>query len=102
MVSEIIFTKHAQQDFDSIIDFLSFNWTEQITFRFIFHLENALNRIQRSPEGFPFLDEKRSIRKCCLRPHYGIIYMVQNHRIITLSIFDFRQDPEKLNTIAEL
>src|SRR6188474_622952 len=96
MVFEIVFTERAQRDFDSIITYLSEHWTDEIILRFIFHLENAISRIRKYPDGFPFYDEVRSIRKCSLRPHYGIFYLVEEHRVSILTIFDFRQDPKKL------
>ena len=90
----IVYTDNAENDLDS-----AFGWYESqrkgLGFDFLDSVEVSLLIIQQNPELYRII--YKNFRRSILRRFpFSIFYTIENDEIIIHSIFDNRQDPEKL------
>ena len=59
---------------------------------FLLHVDAALRSVQRYPLQYPVI--YRNARRCLVRRFpYGIIYVVEEKRIVVVAIFHAKRDP---------
>jgi plasmid stabilization system protein ParE len=88
---EIIFLRGAETDLQQIYEHLGYEQGET----FFLVLDHALKDLRQFPQiGRSYLRRYRRY----LLPKYphAIIYVAESNRIVIHSIFDLRQDPQKL------
>jgi plasmid stabilization system protein ParE len=86
-------------DLDNILGYLAYKWGQSVVDDFIQLLEKKLESISKNPGIYQFVDEVKRRQKCNLTKH-NIIYFIEfDDSIKVLTIFDTRQDPEKLSFI---
>src|SRR5215813_1111001 len=101
MVFKVTLSIRANVDVEKILLYLFENWNEKIIDDFMTELAAALTTIEKSPYNFPKVDFESEILKFQLKSYYVIFYHLEENEITILSIFDQRQDPEKLKAILE-
>lgn len=99
MAKKVILTPIAVDDFDNVIDYLTHKWGLTVTNNFIERFEKIVMLLCESPEMFPFFDKSKHLQKCIVTKHNILYFMETNEEIKILTIFDTRQDPEKLSAI---
>lgn len=98
MAKEVILTPIAVDDFEKVNDYLSQNWGIRVTNNFIERFEKIIDLLAESPEIFPFFDRRKQIQRCVVTKH-NILYFIDHSDIVkVITVFDTRQDPEKLET----
>jgi plasmid stabilization system protein ParE len=99
MAKEVVLTPTAQRNFLSIIDYLTANWGINVTNNFIDRFEKILILLAEDPGMFQFTDKIKKIQKCIVTKH-NILYFKETPRVVRIiTIFDTRQDPQKLTHI---
>ncbi|MGJ3235986.1 type II toxin-antitoxin system RelE/ParE family toxin [Marivirga sp.] len=90
---EIYVTPRAEKDFDSIVEYLKLEWGENTVKEFIHKVDEILKLVK----SFPSIGqaEINDIRGLQLTPQTRMLYRIREQKIIILSFFDVRQDPEK-------
>lgn len=59
---------------------------------FLLNVDAALRSLQRNPSQYPLVH--REIRRCLVRRFpYGILYVVEDKRIVVLAVFHAKRDP---------
>ena len=101
MAKPIVLTPIAERDLDSITEYLLNNWSTVVTETFLLRFKQVCTYISASPDIYPLIYKKQGIRKCILSKHNTIYFREHIHKIDILTIFDTRQDPDKLNIIIE-
>jgi plasmid stabilization system protein ParE len=96
---KISWSKEANQNLDSIIEYLEFNWTKKQTTNFFEKLEKRLVLISKNPQSFPALEFNKSVRKSVLTTQTSIFYEIKNEEVVILFLFDNRQNPDTLKII---
>lgn len=90
---QVFVTPKAEKNFDMIVDYLTREWGKQTAQQFIQKTDDILSILK----NYPLLGqvEKDSIRGLHLSKQTRILYRIHNNKIIILSFFDVRQDPDK-------
>jgi plasmid stabilization system protein ParE len=94
---KIIWSDEALQGLKKTIDYLEQRWTQKEIKKFAKLLDKQLNIIQQNPQIFPISNKSKGIRKSVLSKQTTIYYKINSNKIFLLTLFDNRQDPNKLN-----
>ena len=99
MAKEVILTPTADRNFLAIIDYLTAKWGINVTNNFIDRFEQVLVLLAEDPGMFQFVEQTKRIQKCIITKH-NILYFKETDEVIKIiTIFDTRQNPEKLNQV---
>lgn len=86
----------ARNDLKSIIDYISSNWTDKEVKEFARKLHKRISLIKTYPLLFPSSAQKENVRRSVLTKQITIFYSELNDSICIISVFDVRQNPNKL------
>lgn len=93
---KIFWSVEALNNLKEILEYLENRWTERELNHFSKLLDDKLNLIQFSPKLFPKVDKFPSLRRNVIAPQTSIYYEVFSNEIHLISLFDNRQNPDKL------
>lgn len=79
-----------------LFDYLLEQWSPKVKNEFVEKLDNCIQIIKRQPEIFPESHKRKGLRKCVVTKQTTLYYSFNAKRINVVTIFDTRQDPEKL------
>ena len=96
MAKEVVLTPTALKDFQNIIDYLNYRWNTSDVNNFIDRFEKILILLSTDSAIFPFVDSRKRIQKCFLTKPNTLFFIETEEEVKILTIFDTRQDPEKL------
>lgn len=98
-VKEIVWTKPAKTDLQEIYDYLA-EFAEEAAFRVIMRI---IDKTEVLKDGFteigqrePLLTHKTDVYRYLVERNYKINYRVKRDRVIIDTVFDARQNPDKL------
>lgn len=94
-ISKLIWSRRAQTDLTSILNYLEENWTEKEITEFFKKLEKQIFIIQEQPKAFP-ATKKNNVRRSVLSKQTTIYYDILGDVIRIVALFDTRQNPKKL------
>ena len=94
---KMMWSHRALAELQSIIDYLNENWTKKEIQDFIRKLDKRLNIISINPNLFPRTIKRKNVRKSVLTKHVVIYYKTEGNFVTIVTLFDSRQNPEKLN-----
>lgn len=94
---QIVWSKPAQVDYWSNIDFLIDKWTETEALNFIFKTDTILEVISENPKAFKKFNYKRNIHVVPVTKEINLFYMVRKDTIELLRFWNNYQNPQKLN-----
>ncbi len=94
---KIIWSDEALTNLDAILKYLEIYWTEKEIKRFLNNLDKRIKLISLNPLIFPSTLRSNNIRKSVLSKQTSIFYRVSKDQIEIISIFDTRQNPDKLH-----
>lgn len=100
MLRKVVISKIAERKLWILFDYLVENWSLKVKSDFIRKLDKNISLIKTQPEIFPQSDKNPNLRKCVVTKHTTIFFRFTDKEIRILTIFDTRQDPDKLK--AEL
>ena len=89
-------TERAANDYEKLVDYLLEKWGVEITIDVTQQFEHTITHIQNSPEHFPIVIVKKKIRRCVASPQTSIYFTADKGTVEILTLFDNRQNPEKL------
>lgn len=92
----IVWTDEALQGLQRTINYLEQRWTQKEIRNFTRLLDKHLNIIKENPKIFPQSNKSIDIRRTVLSKQTTIYYKVEDSTIYLLTLFDNRQDPNKL------
>ena len=99
MAKEVILTPIALHDFDNVVNYLTSEWGITVTNNFVDRFVKITTLLSQSPELFPFIDKTKRLQRCIVTKHNILYFTETENNIKILTIFDTRQDPDKLNRI---
>ena len=96
----VFWTKRAQSNYFSILDYLSENWTQKEINQFINRVELVLKAIRRNPYLFSASTVNKKVRRAFIDKNNSLFYSLNTNErsIVLLTLYDNRQDPKK-NTL---
>ena len=93
---KIIWSDESLKNLDTLITYLEQNWTEKEIGKFLSNLDKRIKLISLNPLIFASTPKSRNIRRSVLSKQTSIFYRITDDSIEILSIFDTRQNPDKL------
>lgn len=96
---KLIWSDEALSNLKNILVYLEENWTQKEIKKFAVLLDRQLIRIQNNPSLFAESSNRSQIRKSVLTKQVSIYYRISENEIHLISLFDNRQNPEKLNRL---
>ena len=97
MSREIVISKTAKRKFEKLFDYLLENWGIKVKSDFIKKLDRSLSIIQKNPESFPNSKKNIGLHKCVISKQSTLYYRFNSKKIFIVTIFDTRQNPNKLS-----
>jgi len=97
MKREVIITKTAQKKLNTLFNYLLENWNSKVKSDFINKLDKNIDLIKQYPESFPSSKKRTGLHKCVITKQVTLFYRFNPKNIIVTTIFDTRQNPDKLN-----
>ena len=91
---KIVWTDEAINNLESILNYLTYRWTQREIDNFKAKLSNLLGLIQQNPTLFPISQHNPRLRKAVLSKQTTIFYEVSGQIIYLVYLFDNRQDIE--------
>ncbi|MCQ6960147.1 type II toxin-antitoxin system RelE/ParE family toxin [Mucilaginibacter aquariorum] len=99
MAKEVILTPLAKSNIDSIVNYLINNWSAKVAKHFLFRLEKVFVLLSEAPEIYTIVNKNKGIRRSIVTKHNTLYFIETSKNIKVLSIFDSRQNPDKLKKI---
>jgi plasmid stabilization system protein ParE len=97
MSRKVDISKTAQKKLDNLFNYLIENWSTKVKNEFVQKLDNSIKTIKNQPEAFPESTLRNGLRKCVITKQTTMFYRFNSSRVFIVTIFDSRQNPEKLN-----
>ncbi|MDO6804257.1 type II toxin-antitoxin system RelE/ParE family toxin [Wenyingzhuangia sp. 1_MG-2023] len=96
MSRTVIISKTAEKKLKKLFEFLLENWNQKVKSDFIKKLDKNINLIKINPESFPQSENKVGLHKCVITKQTTLFYRHTSKIITIVTIFDTRQNPNKL------
>jgi len=93
---KLIWSDEALNNLKGIIDYLENRWTKREIVKFAQLLDKQLRLIEYNPYLFAESDKSNGLRKSVLSRQTTIYYRIINFEIQIVTLFDNRQNPNKL------
>ncbi len=93
---KLIWSDEALNNLKGIIDYLESRWTRKQIKKFAQLLDKQMKLIDDNPFLFAESDKSNGLRKSVLSKQTTIYYRILNNEIRIISLFDNRQNPNKL------
>jgi len=85
----------------SLHDFLEHKWGHSSKQRFILKLKAKMAHLSKYPESNIKSNELNGFYKCVVTPQTSLCYRIVGDEVEVITIFDNRQDPEKVRSEIE-
>jgi plasmid stabilization system protein ParE len=96
MAAEIRWSDNAISDYNNVVDYLLFEWNEDIALRFIEILEHKVQLILKQPYTGMLSSKASDIRSILITKHNRLYYRIFDKNMLEIvNIFDTRQHPDK-------
>ncbi len=92
----LIWSDEALNNLKGIINYLENNWTKREIKKFAQLLDKQLSLIEKKPFLFAISDKSNGLRKSVLSKQTTIYYRITDREIRIITLFDNRQNPNKL------
>lgn len=96
MRRKVIISKTAEKKLEALFQYLLEEWSFKVKSDFSKKLEKNINIIRDQPESFPKSEQQSGLRKCVITKQTTLYYEFTDKEVQILTVFDTRQDPEKL------
>ena len=93
---DVIWSAESIQRTDQIIKFLNDKWTNKEIINFLEDLKSFEEIVSNFPEIYPESQIKKGYRRAVINRQTSVLYSIENKSILIHSLFDNRQDPDKL------
>ena len=95
MALEIQWSKKADRNFDSILDYIKGEFGENTTSKFVRKVHDFLELLSEFPELGTEENKELNIRGFVIVKQITLFYKIRNQNIILLNFYDNRQKPKK-------
>ena len=93
---KVNFSKTAEKDLDTVLSFIEARWSEKSKEIYLVKFEKAISIISMNPEIFPKSSINKKYRKCVITKQSSLLYSFGSNEIRIHTVFDTRQDPNKI------
>lgn len=96
MSRKVYVSKTAQKKLEKLFEYLIMEWSIKAKDDFVKKLDYSIKIIKNQPEIFPISKKGKGLRKCVITKHTTLYYRYNTRRINIVTLFDTRQNPNKL------
>lgn len=89
-------SKRTTKKLDELLEYLENEWSEKVKINFIDKLDRKLKLIKSNPESFQKSDVVKGLHQCVITSQITIYYRYDNDFVYVVTLFDNRQNPDKL------
>lgn len=97
MSKSIEWSPRSRQDYLNLLEYLHRDWGEKVIKRFNDILQSKLKNIAERPELYPASGKTKKVRRCVINRQISLYYRIKKNKIELITLFDTRQDPEKIS-----
>ena len=101
MAKPVVLTPISKLDLENISDWLIEKWNIRVLDNFLDLYEAKVAIIAEYPSRYPIIHQAYKLRKAVLTKHNIILYREKEEHIEIVSIFDTRQDPDKITSFVK-
>lgn len=92
----VLVSKTAEKKLEGLFEFLIEKWSFKVKSEFVKKLDRNIEIIKNNPEGFPESENKAGLHKCVITKQTTLYYRYDDDKIVIVTLFDTRQNPEDL------
>jgi plasmid stabilization system protein ParE len=96
---KIIFSKRSKTQLEDLLDYLEYEFSFLTKSKFVDNFDRVVYIIQNDPETFVISELNKNFRKCVISKQTTLYYKFNSKEIRLLSLFDTRQNPNKIKKI---
>jgi len=94
---QVIFSNRAKDRLEHLLEYLVKEWSEKTKDDFIKKLDRSIAQISKLPTSCPESKKIPGLFKCVVTRQTTLFYRIKDHTIQVITLFDTRQNPNKLN-----
>ncbi|NJM78735.1 MAG: type II toxin-antitoxin system RelE/ParE family toxin [Flavobacterium sp.] len=94
-IRELEFSQRSLREIDLIADYIEFKWSVRSKENFLKLLKKNFDLIESNLKLFQISNYK-NLHKCVVSKQTSIFFMFDDYKIKIVSVFDTRQNPNKL------
>jgi plasmid stabilization system protein ParE len=96
MTYELIWTPRSIRTFDSNIEYLREEWSDQLLKEFLQRVSDVLGNLKSNPQVYSLHDQARQVHRCVIHPRIVLYYRVKAQRVDLLVFWNTYQNPRRL------
>jgi plasmid stabilization system protein ParE len=96
---EIVISTRVQKKIENLFEYLDVRFSVKTREKFAKKLYSSILTIRKNPESFPSSEQNSKINKCVITKQSTVFYRYNLKQVRILSVFDTRQDPNKIKKI---
>src|SRR6266446_2584626 len=96
MAFRLKWSDQALNDLLNIKSYITSQFGDRIWLKFLVKLSRYLILVSNKPDSFQLAPDNIEIRKCTVSNRCAIYFKVEKDEVRIITLFDLRQDPEKL------
>jgi plasmid stabilization system protein ParE len=98
MSKRVFWSERAKNDYKGILNYLNQNWSSKELTAFADKIERNIGYLISNPE-IGAISKKKSVCRLVISKQTSVYYKVMQGDIYVISLFDNRQNPEKLRSL---
>ncbi|SMO79937.1 type II toxin-antitoxin system RelE/ParE family toxin [Solitalea koreensis] len=96
MGRKVVISKLAENKLENLFNYLIENWSLKAKRDFVKKIDQFIDVIKEHPESFPESQIERGLHKCVITKQTTLYYRFDSKQIKVVTIFDTRQNPQKI------
>ncbi|MCK5169773.1 MAG: type II toxin-antitoxin system RelE/ParE family toxin [Bacteroidales bacterium] len=101
MSRKILLSKRASGNLEKLLEYLENKWSKRVKDNFIKKMDKALNILKEKPESSPKSEIIKGLHRNVITKQTTVYYKFDSKKLYIVTIFDTRQDPNKLKKETE-
>jgi len=93
---KLVWTEEALSGLKGIFNYLERKFSEKDIQKFAKKLDKQLELLKKSPETFAFTNSSKKVRRTIIVKLTSLYYRIEGNEVKIISVFDNRQNPEKI------
>ena len=97
MAKKVVLSPTAKMKLEELLVYLKQEWSEKVKQEFIEKLDEKIHQVSQYPNSCPESRAFKNLYKCVVTKQTTFYYRIKEEEIEIATLFDTRQDPQKLN-----
>lgn len=93
----MVISRTVEKKLEKLFEYLIKEWSVKVKNDFVTKLDSTIEIIKNQPEIFPESKKGKGLRKCVITKQTTLYYRYSTKQINIVTLFDTRQNPNKLD-----